>query len=82
MISAASLNVAGLLMNLVGVILLFRYGMPFRVRTDGNQIRWLTGVKNEQILKTEKMYSGLGWIGLLLIILGTASQIFGVLRAA
>ena len=82
MISAASLSVVGLLMNLVGIILLFRYGMPFRVRTDGNQIRWLTGLKNAQIARIERMYSVLGWIGMVLIILGTTSQICGVLRGA
>jgi len=26
-------NVVGLILNLIGVILLFRYGMPYRVRT-------------------------------------------------
>jgi hypothetical protein len=32
------LNIAGLLMNLIGVILLFRYGMPNRVRTGGGRL--------------------------------------------
>jgi hypothetical protein len=31
LMSAANWNAAGLIMNLVGVILLFRYGMPYRV---------------------------------------------------
>jgi hypothetical protein len=32
----AVFTVIGLVLNLVGVILLFRYGMPYRVRTEGN----------------------------------------------
>ena len=32
---SAPLNIAGLIMNLAGVILLFRYGMPYRVRSEG-----------------------------------------------
>ena len=30
---------AGLVLSLVGVVLLFRYGMPYRVRTRGQPIR-------------------------------------------
>jgi hypothetical protein len=78
--SAASLNVVGLLLNLLGVVLLFRYGMPFRVRTDGSQVRWLTGVKNQKIVKAERVHSVLGWIGLTLIVLGTASQVWATLK--
>ena len=33
--SATLLNIAGLVMNLARVILLFRYGMPYRVRSEG-----------------------------------------------
>jgi hypothetical protein len=78
-VTAASLNIAGLLMNLAGVVLLFRYGAPFRVRADGSQVRWLTGVKNQQIVRAERVKNILGWIGLTLILLGTASQIWGTL---
>jgi hypothetical protein len=78
--NAASLTVVGLIMNLVGIILLFRYGMPFRVRTDGSKVRWLSGQKNPQVVRTERLHSVLGWIGLTLIILGTASQVCGTLQ--
>ena len=44
MISAgALLNVAGLLANLVGVVLLFRYGMPYRVRTGAQIVAAIKG---------------------------------------
>jgi uncharacterized membrane protein len=79
-LNAASLNVIGLLMNLLGVILLFRYGMPFRVRTDGSQVRWLTGVKNQKIVRVERVHAVLGWIGLTLIVLGTACQVWATLK--
>jgi hypothetical protein len=32
------LTIAGLLMNLAGVILLFRYGMPDRISTGGSSM--------------------------------------------
>ena len=78
--SAASLNIVGLLMNLLGVVLLFRYGMPLRVRTDGSQVRWLTGVKNQKIVRAERVHNVLGWVGLTLIVLGTASQVWATLK--
>ena len=33
--SAADFSIAGLVLNLIGVILLFRYGMPYRVEVKG-----------------------------------------------
>ena len=80
--SAANLNVVGLLVNLVGVVLLFRYGAPFRVRTDGSQVRWLTGVKNQKVARAERVNAILGWIGLTVLVLGTASQIYARLEGA
>jgi hypothetical protein len=72
---SAALNIVGLLMNLAGVILLFRYGMPYRVRTGGNQIRVVSGRTNQEIVKTEQLYEKLGFLGLVLIVLGTAAQV-------
>ena len=74
-----SLNVAGLVMNLVGVILLFRYGMPFRVRTGGNQVRFLSNVTDAQAVRAERPYDILGWIGLGLIVVATACQVIAAL---
>jgi hypothetical protein len=71
-------NVFGLVMNLVGVILLFRYGMPFRVRTDG-AITLITEQSNLDAVKIESLYTILGYVGLALIILGTLAQIVAAL---
>ena len=39
MLPAGWWTTAGLVLSLVGVVLLFRYGMPYRVRTRGQPIR-------------------------------------------
>src|SRR5260370_19108016 len=71
---SATLNIAGLLMNLVGVILLFRYGMPYRVRTGGNELRF-TGATDQDTANAEQLYGRLGVTGLVLIVLGTAAHV-------
>ena len=74
------LNVGGLFLDLVGVVLLFRYGMPYRVRTGGDMFILKGSTINEQIVRAESCYALLGWIGLACIIIGTALQIVGALR--
>jgi hypothetical protein len=71
---SATLNVAGLLMNLAGVILLFRYGMPYRVRTGGNELHF-TGGADQDTVNAEQLYARLGVVGLVLIVLGTGAQV-------
>ncbi len=71
---AAICNIAGLLMDLAGVILLFQYGMPYRVRTGGSEIR-LHGRTDQETVKAEYLYERLGFVGLALIFLGTAAQV-------
>ena len=61
-------------MNLAGVILLFRYGMPYRVRTGGNDLRFM-GATDQDIVSTERLYGRLGVIGLVSIVLGTGAQV-------
>src|ERR1700680_2536872 len=39
MLPAGWWTTAGLVLSLVGVVLIFRYGMPYRVRTRGQPIR-------------------------------------------
>jgi hypothetical protein len=75
MMVVPTLNVAGLAMNLVGVILLFRYGMPYRVRTGGDQATWRIDRVDEKIVREEHRYAMLGNLGLGLIVLGTFAQI-------
>jgi hypothetical protein len=66
--SPACLNIAGLLFALVGILLLFRYGIPHRARTDGG-IGMVQGQKDEADLGADNC--SLGWIGLILVVLGT-----------
>jgi hypothetical protein len=44
----AALNIAGLVITMAGVLLLFRYGMPYRVRTDGQSALILTPEQGRQ----------------------------------
>lgn len=70
----AVFNILGLVCSLVGVIVLFRYGMPYKVRTGG-----ATNIIMEQIdeaeVALEGRYDKYGTGGLILIILGTGFQI-------
>jgi hypothetical protein len=61
-----ALNIAGLLLALVGILLFFRYGMAHRVRTDGE-----FGVVNEAEPNTKERDDVLGWIGLILVVFAT-----------
>ncbi len=72
--TAAGWNIVGLILVLVGVLLLFRYGMPYRVRTGGTRARILQGM-DEAATRAERRYNVLGWLGVALIVLGTISQI-------
>jgi hypothetical protein len=67
-------SVVGMMMGLVGVLLLFRYGMPFHVETGGVTLISIEQVDVEEI-KKEKVYKILGYIGIALVVVGTALQI-------
>ena len=57
-----------------GVLLLFRYGTPYRVRRGGASFLILNDT-DKAYLKQEKLYDALGLLGLALVILGTVCQI-------
>ena len=78
--SSGGLNIVGLITNLLGVVLLFRYGMPYRVRTGGNTGTWHTASLDPKIVALEKRYSRAGWLGLAFVVTGTALQIAAALR--
>jgi hypothetical protein len=67
--SAAYLNIAGVLVTLLGLLLLFR-GMSYGAKIEG-EIGMVLRKKNEAELKVEKRYRFLEWIGLMLVVLGT-----------
>ena len=72
-----ALNAFGLLANLSGVLLLFRYGMPYRVSTGGSSI-YVSSSTDPHELAMEQRYKRLGLLGLVLIVLGTIAQIAAV----
>ena len=74
---AKQLVIWGLIINLLGVVTLFRYGMPYRVETKGQSMLLLKDEDLEAI-KAEALYRKLGWLGLVLVIAGTALQIWAV----
>ena len=78
-LTAAQLfGLGGIAASLVGVIMLFRYGMPYRVpSTNGDQI--VTEQADPEGLKEDARYRRLGQLGLLLVVLGTALQAGAVL---
>ena len=71
-----TLNTIGLIACFAGFVLLFRYGMPFRVKTGG-----VTYIITHTIIETEKAlearYTKLGWLGFALVGIGTVFQIWG-----
>jgi hypothetical protein len=57
-----TLNVIGLLANMAGVILLFRYGMPYRISSEGGDY-FVTEKPNPESVKWDKVYKGMGFVG-------------------
>jgi hypothetical protein len=66
--------IAGLVANAIGVIFLFYYGMPYRVRTGGNTINFTVNPANPEIINREAYNDRMGKIGLALIVAGTIAQ--------
>jgi len=72
--------VAGIVLNLAGVLLLFRYGMPFRVETKGAGYLMLEET-DQAAIRAEQLYRVLGNVGLALVVIGSALQAFAVVIA-
>jgi hypothetical protein len=70
-------TVLGLALNLAGVLLLFAYGMPSRLRSGGKRVRGT--IPTPDSIKAERHDEFWGRVGLVLIILGTASQMVAAL---
>jgi hypothetical protein len=71
------MNILGLLLNLVGVVLLFSVGMPFQIPADAKIGRW-SGVAL-RMKGLDDFYTILGIIGLSAFVLGTLLQILATL---
>ncbi len=73
MMCSAVVNSIGLLLDIVGVVLLFRFGLPPGVtRTGAGYLTW--GVDEGEVRKS-KLYDRMSWVALALLILGFGLQI-------
>jgi hypothetical protein len=68
----------GLSLNLIGVLILFRYGMPYRIETGG-QSALLLEEDDLEAIAAERVYRRLGFLGICLVVIGTGLQILAVL---
>ena len=75
-----ALNVTGLILNLVGVLILLRYGMPFHVPTGG-AVSLTLETRDQATIALEQRYEIYGYIGLGFLILGTVLQMVAAWRA-
>jgi hypothetical protein len=67
------LNSAGLLLDIIGVVLLFKFGLPEDISRTGTG--FLITHQDEDEVKRAKLYDRLGMLGLALLIAGFALQL-------
>jgi hypothetical protein len=75
------LTLIGLLLNLVGVLLLFFFVIPQRMRTKGvvGVSFYNPNLSDQKALKTESLWDILSGIGLACVILGIILQFYAIL---
>lgn len=56
------LNVIGLVLGLFGILILFRWGMPYRIRSD-DEVFLVADNKNSAEAYRDRVYAVLGWVG-------------------
>jgi len=69
-----SINSAGLVLDIVGALLLWKYGLPEAINRDGAVHLVLEQTSTEEIAKA-RYYDGIAKIALTLLILGFALQL-------
>jgi hypothetical protein len=67
----------GLVLDIIGVVLLFLYGLPADVTRSGLSPLLLDDRPNPEELQKAKHYDRLGYLGLVLLIAGFALQLLG-----
>jgi hypothetical protein len=72
------INSLGLTLNLIGVILIFFYGISPMIDTDGNTYR-ITGEKDENEIRKARKYKCASRLGLILVIIGFIFQLLGTI---
>jgi hypothetical protein len=68
------INSAGLLLDIVGALILWKYGLPADVNRAGASALLLESVDDEEIARG-KRYDQLSRVGLALLVLGFALQL-------
>jgi hypothetical protein len=71
-------NLIGLTLTLVGVLILFRWGMPFHVPTGGAS-NLILEQPDPKDIALERIYALIGYVGLAALILGTVLQMVATL---
>lgn len=77
---AQVLAIGGIIVGTVGVLILFRYGMPYRIETKGVVVLQVS--VNPDQAKIESRYRVLGWLGIILIVAGAVCQIAATVISA
>jgi len=73
-------NFTGLFLELVGVVVLFFFGMPFHVPTGGMQALALEQL-DQNAIDLERRYTIYGGIGFACLLLGTALQMWAAVKS-
>ena len=81
MYAAAICSTIGYGLSLIGVALLWFYGMPYKWRTGGRSVM-VTVQANEELKRTERQWDLYNKIGLGLVFLGTIGQVAGTWLAS
>lgn len=67
-------NTTGLLLNLAGVILLFRFAMPFKNRTNG-EVNYIGENPDLAELAKEQLHDRISYFGIGVVSVGTLLQV-------
>ena len=73
--SAATINSVGLFFDILGVILLFIFGLPSRFLSDGPPTNTISFGWDPDSVKQWNRYKLVSWFALVLLVLGFALQI-------
>lgn len=77
-ISSTFINTTGLMLDIIGVISLFFFGLPPDVNRHGNShlILEASGPDNDDEKQKAKRYGRFSWLGLIALVLGFILQIW------
>lgn len=73
-LNPTTINTIGLIFDIAGAILLWRFGLPEEISRSGSTYLELEGVNKKEKEKA-KLYDNFGGVGILLLIIGFIFQI-------